>query len=432
MPGPIQRGRAFVERILSNGVETVDAEKGRISGDEKIQIGVPSDSPTVYDALISAGKILRNAEIGVEITIASSHEIEAPCHFSGVSMRSVSITSENDSVITVSNSFPESDDLFLFNNSVAPVLDLSIDAQNNCSNGITASNSIVDVTENGGIDNVNNRGIRASAGSSVFAQDTHFTDCGDRGVMVTTCSRADLRDADLSGAGVYGLFVSRGSQCHANRITANDCADEGDRGAVEIRRSIVSVESADVLNSGSEGIRADSCSNVSAGSADVSGASSIGFRVRRGSTLRANNATADNCGGNAVSVVGASSFDGEEMRAEDASSSAISVSSGSIANLSGAEIINPNSYGVLVSSGAKVNASSALIEDADNPGLYANTGYIAAQSVEINGSPDEAVRCFRGSLMGLNSVSVDGESLTAEDTTIDNLNEVTSDGIIFN
>ena len=63
MPGPIQRGRAFVERILSDGVETVNTEAARIAGKQVDDFGervfqhiFDSDDGLVLDVPIDEGE----------------------------------------------------------------------------------------------------------------------------------------------------------------------------------------------------------------------------------------------------------------------------------------------------------------------------------------------------------------------------------------
>ena len=46
MPGPIQRGRAFVERILSDGVETVNT--GEVDSGKYLKDGEPLDTGTDF------------------------------------------------------------------------------------------------------------------------------------------------------------------------------------------------------------------------------------------------------------------------------------------------------------------------------------------------------------------------------------------------
>ena len=278
MPGPIQRGSAFVERILSDGVETVNTKKVSIDGDEDIILRIPTDYSTLDEALTAASQFVPARQFEIVIVVESGHEITDPVYLTETDLRGVRLTAEDDTV-AVSTNFPDGENIIEIDRAVGPVFDCKIDAQGNGNNGIylnpTATYmSVADPSV--GLINAGRNGITAVNGSIAGAYENDFSGAGRDAAFCGRASMITLGGGvgpNLSNAGRHAIYSERGALV---RTTDADCSGSGSHSIVSRKGATVSADRAVVPNSGGMGLRAAEGGNIVAVDAEVESAASIG------------------------------------------------------------------------------------------------------------------------------------------------------------
>ena len=241
----LTRGRSFVEKVLGDGVESVNAEGSRTDS-RTVTLRVPSDFNTVADAIAEIKELRRTPGLKFEVLIESGHEWQETVDISGQDLRHVTITSE-DSQVPIRSDWGDGNAVEVADNAVAPVWDIVLDGNSHVENCLDITrNSDALVRPGAGAVNCD-RGVTIQRNSTIYAADSIFADMATRGVSLThnsnahlesadlsNCgtqaarsagSRMILRHADVSGAGQYGIRCTQGAMVEAGNVTATNCGE---------------------------------------------------------------------------------------------------------------------------------------------------------------------------------------------------------------
>lgn len=187
------------------------------------------------------------------------------------------------------------------------------------------------------------RGCRVGNLSHLWGEGMDVTNCGESGFAFDTCSTAIVREADCSGAGVYGL-LNTGADVDAEGLTANNCGTNG-------------------------------------------------ILLERGAKQRAQNSTVTGCGTNGisssanVSVTDGSVFIGKLGNYSNSNfGNNIFVRNGSAVDIHGSTLTGAFGNGLEVQSGSNVDASDIVATGAGNRGCLANGADVTLIGADISGA----------------------------------------------
>lgn len=273
-------------------------------------VNIPSDAATLQQAISHV--VMRGQAGTVTLNIESGH---APA--SGIKVAngdfSNFIVTADDATVSIPANFSTMSDhepgqrVFIeCINGIAPTLGALIDAQDNLDAGyLVAKNSQGRVERYCGVINSAHVGLWVTEGSRCDASFSNFSGASERCFYATNSSLIAAAVGNASGqrdAIGSGLYASRGSVIHFAGGTATNCTTD----AVVARRSRISVIEADLSGAGRYGIDANEASQVAARDANVSGAGDTGALVRGGSTLDISDGDASGCGVAGIQARGAS------------------------------------------------------------------------------------------------------------------------------
>lgn len=257
-----------------------------ISGsiDATITVGIPSDFPTLQDAIdFYHNKVTFNVNRELVLNIEAGHQITSGINVSGGDYGYIRITSD-DATVQIDGSWGTGGAL-IADNARAPVLDCIIDLNslvtssgyylNNTSNGF--------ITPGSGMINGLNRGAHVSNKSSLSADDCVFTGFGQAGIHASRTSDVQCANANLSGnsqdpTNTFGaLYASRSSRIHGPSIN--------------------------LTNSGGDGVRVQRLGTIVVPDIDVSGCAGIAFVANGGDIMSdSGNPVTDNLQGQLINA----------------------------------------------------------------------------------------------------------------------------------
>ena len=412
MPGPIHRGRAFVERILSNGVETVNTDKIGSENNpveqlylstDDLTVNVPSDFDTISDAIEAICEQQLPNDTSVTLNIEPGHEIVDNIEVIGENLNYINIVSE-DSTVPLSDGFGD-DDIIKVRSGIGPKLSCLIDANGQGNDGVRVRHGFIYVSEGAGVINAGYRGAYIWGGGTLAAQGADFRGAGHNGLTVTRASRANVSEVDFSDSGGEGIYVSRGSQIHGNDV---DCSNAEENGVL-VRRSWASVIQGDVSDAGDRGINARNGSWVVAQGVTANDTEQRAIEADHGSVVAATECSIDGCQA--------------DITVEAERGSRIDVSESSIEN---------SDFDVFrTGSGCFINAEDATIASPGRDVFGAFGGVLSANGAEVEDPERHVLRCRNGSILQAHGVEVDGELVSEDDADPSSFNSVLEDGIIF-
>ena len=253
------------------------------------------------------------------------------------------------------------------------------------------------------------RGLEVSLGSSVWAQDTIWNDCGV-GVRVSNASF-------LAGAG----------------ISATGCTTAG----LAVGTGVASVTGSDFSGSG-VGILATGASNISATSVDVSGCAT-GLSARNGAFIQAFTADANDCTTNALIAYDGGTIDAYQCDANACTgeyaiyaydggkitcTEATALASGTVAALRarwGGTIIAPrvdvtgSATGINTNEGGTVTAPYAVLVDCTARGIRADGGSVMVDNSTITGWTTNGVYANEGAIIQMTGCDVQESGVSSND-----------------
>jgi len=282
--------------------ESVSTNDSRTTGTEDIIIDVPSDYPTVDEAIHKAKNVASNGERFIRVNIESGHKITTQVFLSRGDYSSVSVQAE-DSTVPVDSSFPATEAVIKHRqNVISPVYDVKIDAQGNGEDGanVKASTLFFVSGDGRGIINAGRDGIFAQNRALINAYSNDFAGASNNGVYMSRGCVATLGGTggiDVSGAGLDGLVVDRGSICRAENMDAKGAGRHGVRVA---QSSALACPTADLSNVGDNGARVVSSSACNLYQAVIDGVANNAIRAVNSATVDAIEATITNAQSDAV------------------------------------------------------------------------------------------------------------------------------------
>lgn len=399
----LSRGRRFFERILSDGVPSVNTVISRTDTRTET-VTVPSDFATIPDALDTLHERRSPPGVRYEILIESGHEIDYNTRIEDKDLRHVSIKSQDQSV-PVASTF--TDKVFEFRRTVAPVIDIHLQGTGDQRWGFDVGEQSTLVTEaDAGASNLE-IGMVVQRGSTVFAQNCEWTDNDRRGVSVNRGSLAYLGFSDFSANGNIGLRVAS---------------------------STVNAEQATITNSD------EAVAVVNGGSADINGSAisdNTGSAIRCDTNGRVTatdvNApvTIDNCGRGVLATSDAKvSLIGAEISGSD-NEGVYALEDGRVL-LEDCSISGSGSEGVRSRTGSHVVLANTDVTESGDDGVSAEYSTASIQSSEVSGSTGIDLSVSWGGILRAGTVtSASTESDPHEEDMNVSPNTVHGEGIIF-
>lgn len=413
-----------IKKEIEQVIATLPEAVHRIETDMTITVGSNGDYSTLGEAIRYLSKnrpSFVNNGLNVTVKLLSGFVMAEQVFMKGLDLRWITITSKDPIVSVRRETLTEPYSLR------GGYLDYPIFGATNCN--LPVFSEVIFNMDNTGDKKKRTSGLAIRENSFVsFGYDCGFTNCiGGYGLYVAYNSYADVKNIDVSGAGLAGISVRHKSEVNARdkddnsppranncgvgisaewmskvffrRGEANNCMSD----AVYTSQSEINCDSISAQSSKGYGIRATEGSIINAfHSANFSNASLDGVYIEGGSLVNAPNCIAVNCGRNGLSLssgranVTNANFSG-------ALSTGINASKGCFVDAQEADVSKCGSYGVRSSNGSNINFTNGnAIRNIDGTTTDKQDMRIA------NGSFISAVGAKGGTLQTVNTLTIDG------------------------
>ena len=262
------------------------------------------------------------------------------------------------------------------------------------------------ITRTNGVKNAGHRGLDVS-NSVVYARETNFSGAGDAAYRVGNGSVVNLRDSNGSGS-------LRGLYCTAAYAVANDCDFSGcseyaiyATGAAVVHAPDTASGTADLSGAGIHGVFAEDGSKINVTSADISGATSDAINARSGSNVIAIGANLGTPGSESISV---------QTRAEVVANGATGVEAIGCFTGGKVEITNATTSG---SPTFSVTDGSEIIANGTSGASYSQIANVTTEDgvIYADSTDNDAITISSGAITitAANRHRVDTESAAATD-----------------
>lgn len=300
-------------------IQSADGQWWEDLGYNSIVVRIPSDFPTLQEAVDHWSRLPVRAGSRIELRIESGHALTSGLVVEHGDYAHFIITSD-DAEVPLTPNF--SGTIISGNNASMPTLACLIDASNQTSgNGLTVYRaSRIHIEEGCGIKNAYATALLARYGSSVSAEGTVWTGAarnGNTGAGITAWGAyIDARQADVSNSSYYGAQAAHGGLLNFMNGIANDCGRHGIRatdaavvdatgaqanrcGANGSGYNVYAYEGG-IINfssgsandcGGADNLMAFGASTINARSASATGAARYGAFAEQGSTINVMDAT---------------------------------------------------------------------------------------------------------------------------------------------
>lgn len=399
--------------LPGNGIDLVAGGVKALGSN--LTFAVPTDYATLQEAIDELSKIYRAGQ-GVTITlfIESGHVLESGFRVEGGDF-SYFIIQAADPLVSVAGTF--TGDLFTAINCAPPVLDCLIDMGHYGRDGYTITDGCRAFIKDGaGIINAGRHGLSVRA-SLVYAPASIWRGAKWNGLRVTQVSSVSVQEGDISdcaqdefdGDSVLPLpavYVSRSSLC--NIIGADISGSHGH--GIEVRRSVVSADSADFSGAAHNGALVSYGAQFNAPEANFSGAGGNGVLVERSGKA---NLRLANMSGAGIACLWATDSSQVHAESSDCSNSlgvGVRASRGSVINAHNVDASGASSHGFFAEDGATIHVggSSASAASCGGNGVYALSGStINCPGINASGAGNIGILAERGSI-----INADGADAT--------------------
>lgn len=398
---------------FAEGKANLDMHKAGTTQFATLTVNIPSDYPTLQEAIDELSK--RNIKQGVTITllIESGHQPSTGIVVSDGSYGHFKISSFDAEVI-IGGSFAGK--FIVATNAIAPTLDCFIDGNNTLDRVYSLTTSFGEVTAGNGGRNTTGRPLYANA-SFVNASSTVWRDFADQ-IYVTAGSGLQFANAIVSGATITGngaIVASRGGRIEAQNLNISNCAI-----AVECKRAGSAINCHDATF--------DSISNIA-------------ILCQREATVACENAAFTNIDNHFIQCL-----NGGRVYARDVSVTASAGNTGTgvtASSTSQVSVLGANTLisgfgvdGLYAVGASQIDAEAATVENSTRNGVYSTKGsLINVNAGTSTGSGGSDLYAALGSQVSANGCTTTSSTGTpaAGDTNFTAFNTIESNkGVIWN
>jgi len=346
-----------------------------IGFDFNATIRIPTDAPTISDAINHVEILNKNVEI--TINIETGYVITNQVLLNNINAGQFKITSTDievqisrqDLTIAVDGIYYPA---FYATGSlgVLPKINalFNMDSTGVAAgrNGIFVNNgAYVYVAPSCGVKNAGGRGLHVANYSTAIARQSNFSGAGEAAVR---CAAAycEVRQSNLSNSS-KGLMLASSALIDADASNISGCVI-----GVESFNAIVRLSSSNISGCTNAILSYDN-SILSADFSNIDNATNNAVSITRGSRINLRSSSILNAGGIAISATNCSNVSAANVNASNAGTYAI-YANGSIIDANNANLTNSGIYGVFAESGSFINVNIADATGSGTHGYFNNFG----------------------------------------------------------